>query len=140
MTAPTPTVSANTTGDQLDHITNQIDRLRADLSAVIRHMPINELPSAAAVDAGATYVFDMASAVDHLRQAAVALDTAADQLDDNQAQATAPTAVDAAWADPAWRVDSTTRTCCGGIGDHTQDCTAQPVAYVLTDAAAAALN
>lgn len=34
------------------------------------------------------------------------------------------TAADAAWADPAWQVDSTTRTCCGGIGRHTRDCAA----------------
>lgn len=129
-----------TTADQLDRITNQIDRLRADLSIVIRRMPRRELPSAAAVDGGATYVFDMAAAVDHLRQAAVALDRAADQLDTKQAQATAVDAADAAWADPRWQVDSTTRTCCRGIGDHTQECTAQPVAYVLTDAAAVALN
>lgn len=30
---------------------------------------------------------------------------------------------DAAWADPAWQVDSTTLECCHGIGDHTVECT-----------------
>lgn len=32
---------------------------------------------------------------------------------------------DDAWADPAWAVDSATRPCCQGIGDHTQECPAQ---------------
>jgi hypothetical protein len=32
------------------------------------------------------------------------------------------TATDEAWADPAWAVDSATRHCCGGIGDHTAEC------------------
>ncbi|CRZ14798.1 hypothetical protein [Mycolicibacterium neworleansense] len=36
----------------------------------------------------------------------------------------ATAAADPAWADPAWQLDSTTRTCCGGIGSHTRDCTA----------------
>lgn len=30
---------------------------------------------------------------------------------------------DAAWADPAWQVDSTIRHCCNGIGEHTAECT-----------------
>lgn len=42
--------------------------------------------------------------------------------------ATSPAALDsiandATWADPAWTVNSITRHCCGGIGDHTAECT-----------------
>ncbi len=39
---------------------------------------------------------------------------------------------DAAWADPDWPVDSTTRPCCGGIGDHTQECDAPADARTIT--------
>lgn len=33
-----------------------------------------------------------------------------------------PTLNDATWADPAWQMDSTTRQCCGGVGDHSAEC------------------
>ncbi|CAN5207778.1 hypothetical protein BH11ACT6_BH11ACT6_03630 [soil metagenome] len=38
----------------------------------------------------------------------------------------ATTAADDTWADPAWQIDSATRTCCHGIGDHTADCQIEP--------------
>lgn len=54
-----------------------------------------------------------------------------DAMNDDAERAEFPTdddmaelAADDAWADPAWAVDSVTRSCCGGIGDHVSDCAA----------------
>lgn len=121
--APTPTAG------QLDQITSRLDALRRDLQTAVRRLPDRALPA----------VFALAVATDHLRAAAVALDHATDQIEAIEADRTDQAAADDAWADPDWQVDSTTRPCCGGIGSHTRECTAQPVAYTLTDAAIAAL-
>ncbi|MGE0221117.1 hypothetical protein [Mycolicibacterium sp.] len=40
---------------------------------------------------------------------------------------------DAAWAVPAWAVDSATRTCCCGIGTHTRTCPSEPTPPPGTD-------
>jgi hypothetical protein len=50
------------------------------------------------------------------RELAAVLLAAADEVDGWARNA------DYAWADPAWHVDSETRTCCSDIGGHTQEC------------------
>lgn len=57
---------------RLDVATNRVDLLRRDLNEVLRGLP---------ADAPLMAVVDLVTALGHLRQAAVALDKAADQLE-----------------------------------------------------------
>lgn len=100
------------TADQFDQITARLDQLRGDLCRAVRALPDRALPA----------VWALVTATDHMRQAAVWLDQATDQIDTADEDRADQAAPDDAWADPEWQVDSTTRTCCGGIGDHAHDC------------------
>ncbi|MBN3458791.1 hypothetical protein JNN96_32665 [Mycobacterium sp. DSM 3803] len=112
---------AAATAAQLDHIADKLNQISAELAAVLKH---GGIPTTAAA------VFPLAWARGNLGQTVNMIAGVADQLDpemtrfdDNQDQA-AVDAADAEWAAPRWQVDSTTRTCCGGIGNHTRECAA----------------
>lgn len=65
-------VPPTTASQRLDISVNRVDLLRHDLNELLRELP---------ADAPLMAIVDLVTALGHLRQAAVALDRAADQLE-----------------------------------------------------------